>query len=195
MKFLPFIGKSKLTIMKKLLVGALVGGVLIFVWQTLSWTVLNLHNKEYQKAANQDSIIAYLSSQFTGDGQYFIPSADANASSEEREKLMENMKGKPWAVVSYHKAYDMNMISNIIRGLVVAIIIAFFACWVLMKNTNASFSTTFVGCLLIGLAGYLFIPYSGHIWFQTPGANTHLLDTIVSWGLCGLWLGWWLNRK
>lgn len=105
------------------------------------------------------------------------------------------MKGKPWAVISYHKSYDADMMNNIIRGLLVDIIAVLFVCWVLMKNTNASFGSTFVSTVLIGVAGYLFIPYSGHIWFKTGGMSTHLLDTFLSWGLCGLWLGWWLNRK
>jgi hypothetical protein len=181
--------------MKKLIIGALVGGILVFLWQSLSWTVLGLHNDEYRKAANQDSIISYLSSQFPEDGQYMIPRADENASSEEMEKMQESMKGKPWAVVNYHKSYDTNMVTNIIRGLLVAIIAAFFVTWVLMKNTNSSFGTTFISAVLIGLAGYLFIPYSGFIWWQAPGATTNLADAIISWGLCGAWLGWWLNRK
>jgi hypothetical protein len=180
--------------MKKLLIGSLVGGILVFAWQSLSWTALDLHGNEYKKAPNQDSIISYLNSQLNEDGQYFVPRLESSASREEHEKYMENMKGKPWAVISFHKAYDMNMVSNIIRGLIVCIIAAFFVCWILMKNTNSTFGTTFVSCVLIGVAGYLFFPYTGFIWFQGPGAMTFLTDALVSWGLCGLWLGWWLNR-
>jgi hypothetical protein len=107
---------------------------------------------------------------------------------------MEEMKGKPWALVNFHKAYDANMVTNIIRALIACIVLAFFVCWVLMKNTNSGFLTTFISCILIGVAGYLFFPYSGVIWFKNPGAMTYLIDALVSWGLCGLWLGWWLNR-
>ncbi|MDX2048449.1 MAG: hypothetical protein SFU87_16805 [Chitinophagaceae bacterium] len=181
--------------MKKLLVGAIVGGILVFLWQTLSWTVLNLHGKEYRKAANQDSIIQFLSSQFSDDGQYMIPAVDETATAEERQKAAESMQGKPWAVVGYHKAYNTDMTTNIIRGLLVDVIAALMVCWVLMKMTNSTFTNIFLGSVFIGLAGYLFIPYSGHIWFQNPGASTHLIDSLVSWGLCGIWLGWWLNRK
>jgi hypothetical protein len=180
--------------MKKLVIGAIVGGILVFLWQTLSWTVLNLH-KEYKKAPGEEAIMTFLNSQFSADGQYMVPMADENASAEEMQKVQESMKGKPWAVISYHKSYDADMMNNIIRGLLVDIIAVLFVCWVLMKNTNASFGSTFVSTVLIGVAGYLFIPYSGHIWFKTGGMSTHLLDTFLSWGLCGLWLGWWLNRK
>jgi hypothetical protein len=49
--------------------------------------------------------------------------------------------------------------------------------------------------VLIGLAGYLFIPFANKVWFQAPGLKTNVIDTLLSWGLCGIWLGWWLNRK
>lgn len=181
--------------MKKLLIGALVGGILVFIWQTLSWTVLNLHGNEYKKAADQDNVLNYLNGQFTEDGQYYMPHIGDNATSEEREKMGEAMKGKPWAVISYHKAYDATMIGNILRALIASIIAAFFVTWVLMKNVNSTFLVTFLNCILIGLAGYLFIPYAGHLWFENPGATTNLVDVLLSWGLCGVWLGWWLNRK
>lgn len=180
--------------MKRLIIGSLVGGILIFLWQSLSWTVLKVHDKEYKQAPAQDSLISYLNSQLSEEGQYFIPIPDKSASPDARQKYMEEMKGKPWAVVNFHKAYDASMAGNIVRALIASIVLAFFVCWVLMKNTNSGFLTTFISCILIGVAGYLFFPYSGVIWFKNPGAMTYLIDALVSWGLCGLWLGWWLNR-
>jgi len=181
--------------MKKLLIGAIVGGILVFFWQTLSWTILHLHDDEYRQANGQEEVISYLSSKFSGDGQYMIPRAKDGASREEMEAMEKSMQGKPWAVVSYHQSYGSNMTQNIIRGLLVSIFAALFVCWVLMKQTRSSFGTTFISAVLIGVSGYLFIPYSQHIWFQNPGATTNMVDTLVAWGLCGIWLGWWLNRK
>jgi hypothetical protein len=181
--------------MKKLVIGAIVGGLLVFIWQTLSWTALDLHGKEYQQATNQDSILSFLSSQFKEDGQYLIPRENPGASMEEMEKIMADMQGKPWAVVSYHKSYNTDMMMNILRGLLVSILSVYLVCWVLAKNSNSSFGNTFLSTVFIGLVGYLFIPYSQHIWYQTPDASTNLMDALISWGLCGAWLGWWLNKK
>lgn len=181
--------------MKKLLIGALVGGILVFGWQMASWTMLNLHGSETMQAKDQDSIINYLSSALTEDGQYYIPRANDGASADEMEEFQKNMTGKPWAMVSYHKAYSADMMMNMIRGILSAIISVFFVCWILMKQNSASAFTTFFSCLLIGIVGYLFIPYAGHIWMQNPGAMQNLVDVLVSWGLCGIWLGWWLKRK
>jgi hypothetical protein len=181
--------------MKKLLIGALVGGILVFGWQMASWTILNLHASESMQAKNQDTIINYLSSHLTEDGQYYIPRADDNASGSQMEEFQKNMTGKPWAIVTYHKAYSANMMMNMIRGILSEMIAVFFVCWVLIKQSSSSAFTKFISCLLIGVSGYLFIPYAGNIWMQSPGAMQNLVDVVVSWGLCGIWLGWWLNRK
>ena len=182
--------------MKKLFIGALVGGIIVFAWQALSWSVLNLHDAEYKQAPNQDAIKEFLSKNLPGEGQYMIPRANENASAKEMEELQKKMLAEksPWAIVNYHEAYDVDMMMNILRGLIVSIIAVIFVCWVLIKQ-NSTFLITLISTILIGVAGFLFIPYSNHIWYQTPGATTHLLDAIVAWGLCGLWLGWWLNRR
>jgi hypothetical protein len=181
--------------MKKLIIGGLVGGLIVFGWQSLSWTFLQVHQAEYKQAPNQDGLRDYLNTALPEEGQYFVPRANDGASREEMEAKMKEMDGKPWAVINFHKAYSSDMMMNVVRGLLAALVAAFLVCWVLMKNTNSTFGSTFLGCLFIGIAGYLFIPYAGHIWFQNPGAMTHFMDVLVSWGVCGIWLGWWLNRK
>jgi len=184
--------------MKKLVIGALVGGIIVFLWQMLSWTLLDLHAKEYQKAPGQDSIMTFLSSQFSEDGQFFLPHSKGNgASMEEIEKTVEGMKGKPWAVINYHKSYDVGdkMVNLAIRGLIADIIAVLFVCWILATNPNRKFGGIFISTVLIGIVGYLFIPYANHMWYQTPGAITNFIDVLLAWGLCGIWLGWWLSRK
>jgi hypothetical protein len=37
--------------MKKLVIGSLVGGIIIFIWQTLSWAMLNLHHASQEYTA------------------------------------------------------------------------------------------------------------------------------------------------
>lgn len=175
--------------------GAVVGGFLVFFWQTLSWTVLNLHVKEYQKAPGEEAILNLLNSQMSASGQYILPHIDEQAGFEEGRKAQEQMTGKPWAVISYHQSYQMEMLPNILRGLLTSILSVFMVCWILLQNPNRRFGNTLISTLFIGLTGYLFIPYTLHIWYATPDARTNLTDTLLSWGLCGGWLGWWLPER
>lgn len=180
--------------MKKLVIGAIVGGLLVFIWQTLSWTVLQLHEKEYTKAPGADTIMQALNSNIKEDGQFRLPWVDPNTGSEQMSKIMEDMKGKPWAVVTYHKSYDADMLTNILKGLAAAIISALFVCWILTTNPNRTFGGIFIATVLIGITGFLYIPFNNHLWWEQPGAVTNLVDVLISWGLCGIWLGWWLKR-
>ena len=181
--------------MKKLLIGAIVGGIIIFIWQTLSWTVLDLHRSSQQYTSKQDSILNFLNSQFSEDGSYYMISAPKGASSEEMSKLMTERVGKPWAQIQYHKSLNINMGANIFRGLIVDILMVAFACWILMKISPSSFGVIFISCFLMGVIAFINSPYTVHIWYPKADIMSHMLDALLSWGLCGIWLGWWLNRK
>jgi hypothetical protein len=180
--------------MKKLIIGAIVGGIIIFIWQSLSFTALNLHAKAFQYTPKQQELITYLGTQFDEEGQYLLPRSPDNASREEMEAHMKSADGRPWAMISYHKAMDMNMAMNMIRGLVVDILAAGLLCWILLKMSAPSFSTILISSIFIGLIVFMNGVYTGHIWYQTFDIMAHFLDAIVAWGACGLWLGWWLNR-
>ena len=104
--------------MKKLIIGALVGSLIVFGWQTISWTIMKSHDGEYKQAPNQDAVISSLSSQRPDEGQYMIPRANVNASSKEMEEFAKRMtdEKKPWAVVSYHKSFESDMVMKIVRA-------------------------------------------------------------------------------
>jgi hypothetical protein len=180
--------------MKKLLIGAIVGGILIFLWQFLSWTMLNLHRSMEAHTPKQDSVMNYLSSQFSEDGFYFMPNTAPGASHEEMEAQMKQMDGKPWVQLYYHKAMNMSMTGNMARGLIVDMLTVALLCWILMRFNTKSFLALLFGSLFAGLIGFLNIAYTNHIWFQTADLMGYFIDALVSWGLCGIWLGWWLRK-
>lgn len=179
--------------MRRIILGAVVGGIIIFIWQFLSFALLDLHRPAQQYTSNQDEILSYLSSKFTTDGQYFLPTTPKGASSEEMEANMKNADGKPWAVISYHTAWKSDMTMNMIRGLLVDMVMAALFCWILSRMTNPRFVTIFMSAISVGLIVFLNVPYTNHIWYDSFDLMAHLMDAIVSWGLVGLWLGYLYN--
>jgi hypothetical protein len=129
--------------MKKMIIGALVGGIILFVWQFLTWTVLNLHAAQQQYTPKQDSILTYLGTQFSEDGAYMLPTFAPGTSSDEMEKQMKASEGKPWAqIVYYTKMPGMNkMFMNMGRVLLVNVFIVWLLCWLLTRIPSPSFST------------------------------------------------------
>lgn len=181
--------------MKKILIGGLVGGILLFAWQTVSWTVANFHDKSQQYTEKQETILSFLNSIGLEEGGYIAPREKVGATMEDMEKVMAEMKGKPWARITYYKAYDVNIFMNMARGALANIIIACLLCWLFAKMGKQGFSTYVIASLAVGIICFTNGPYTGHIWYPTYDINAHFMDALVSWGLVGVWLGWWMNKK
>ena len=179
--------------MKKLIIGALVGGLLLFIWQFLSWTKLNVHRAEFGYTANQDAVIAALNENLE-EGTYMIPGMAPGATKEEQTAAHESAIGKPWALINYHNSYDTNMTMNMIRGFLVNVLAAFLLCWIFLNFRELSMKTAVLSAMAVGVIGYLVISYIDSIWFGGSSIGD-LIDAIAQWGLCGAWLGWWLNRE
>lgn len=175
-----------------MIIGALVGGIILFIWQFFSWSVSGLHDSQMQYTANQDAVMEVLNENLE-EGAYFLPTVPKGTNKQEAQEFMKESEGKPWATISYHESMENNMPVNMIRGFLVNFISIWLLCWILLKFGNLTFSNVVVTSLAVGLIGYLTINYINSIWFE---GNTiaDLIDTIVSWGLIGAWLGWWLRR-
>lgn len=186
---------TKTYLMKKNIIGALVGAIILFLWQFVSWTAANLHRSANAYTPKQDSILAYLNNQSLEDGDYYLPALPPTASSADEMEAMKSNVGKPWVKISYHKSMKDNMISNMIRLLLVNVLLLWLVCWILSKIYHPSSGTIFLSTLFIGLVVFMNGPYTYHIWYDTKDITAYLIDAVASWGLTGLWLGWWLRRK
>lgn len=180
--------------MSKQIIGALVSGILLFLWQFLSWSMLNVHQDEFKYTPNQDKILQFLSENLSEEGGYFMPGLPPGSSQEEHQANMNASAGKPWATINYHKAMDTDMVMPMVRGFIVDVIAAWLLIWLLIRMNGMNFQRILTASIVVGLIGYLTIPYLNSIWFETNSMG-YLIDTVVQWGLVGLWLGWWLPRK
>lgn len=181
--------------MKKLLIASLVGGILLFLWQFISWNMANFHESVQQYTPQQEKIISFLNELNLEEGGYILPIPPPGASMDEWNKLMDDAVGKPWAKVEYHKSLSNNMTMNMVRGLVINILTIFLLCWILMRFRSLRFSNIFTASLLTGLIVFFNVPYTQAIWYEAFDTWAHLADAVISWGLVGAWLGWYLGSK
>ena len=180
--------------MKKSLIGAIVGGLIIFIWQFLSWALINFHKPVQQYTPKQEAVMAVLNNNLE-EGGYFMPALPETATMDEHEKAMKESEGKPWASIQYHKSMENNMVMNMVRGFLTNVIAVWLLCWILLRLHKPGFNTIFTASLFTGLIIFLNVPYIYHIWYQSFDLMAHFGDAIVSWGVTGLWLGWWLRRN
>ena len=180
--------------MKKYLVGALVGGIILFVWQSASWMLLGIHDKSMKYHPAQTQIMDVLNANTTEEALYMLPSAPTK---KEQEEMMKGMEGKPWASIIYHKSWSSKMPMRIIRACLVDIFLVVCLIYIFTRGGTPIARRVFSGSVALGLMMFLWSPYMGHIWFELPWSMImgDFIDSIAAWALCGLWLGWWLNRK
>ncbi len=135
-----------------------------------------------------------LTANTTEEGHYMLPSAPTK---KEQEAMMESLKGKPWASIIYHKSFNTEMTMPMIRGFLVNFVLVLLLVVILTKGGLPNLSGFLTGSLAVGVFTFLWGPYMGHIWYELPWhmIRGDIIDSIVAWGLCGLWLGWWMNRK
>lgn len=180
--------------MKKAIIGSIIGGLIIFLWQFLSFAAVNFHYKAQSYTDKQDAIMSVLNSQNLPEGGYILPAIPEGSTMGQHEAAMKAAEGKPWAMIQYHTKMENNMVMNMIRGLLANMVMVFVFCWVLGQIKTPAFATIVACCIATGLIVFINAPYTSFIWYKTFDIKAHLLDAVASWGLLGVWLGWYLRR-
>ena len=180
--------------MKKVIIGSIIGGLIIFLWQFLSFAAIDLHKPAHQYTEKQDVILSFLNSQGLKQGGYMLPSLPDGASWSEHEKAMKTAEGKPWALIQYYDKMETDMTMNMIRGFLVDVVAVFLLCWLIGKMAPLNFGKIVTSAIVVGLIAFLFEPYTGSIWYKWADIWAFFLDAVIAWGLTGIWLGWWLRR-
>src|SRR5215213_4732444 len=146
--------------MKKLLIGSIVGGLILFIWQFLSFALINFHKPAQSYTDKQDAIMSFLNSQGLKEGGYVLPSLPEGSSMDDHEKAMKAAEGKPWAMLQYHQSMKNDMVVNMIRGFVVDIVIVLLFCWIARRLNVQSFGAILTAALVTGLIVFLNAPYT-----------------------------------
>lgn len=177
--------------MKKLLIAAAVGSLIVFMWQFLSWSLLGIHTSQIAYSDKQEAVMAAFADIGLEEGTYFMPTVPPGG---DEAALRETMGGKPWARVSYFKSFDTAMGMNMFRGWLISFVSVFLLAWILSGMTNVNLQVAIMISLSVGLIGWMTISYQESIWFET-NSLPHLLDALVQWGITGAWLGFFLSRE
>lgn len=181
--------------MKRTILAAVVGAIILFIWQFLSWGIINFHEKAQQYTPNEAAILSALQANLPEEGGYMVPNVPKGASNEEMEKVMKDMEGKPWASIQYHKTYESDMAMNMIRQFLVNLVVVLLFCWLVQRLNIRTLGNIFLSGLAVGLIVFLNSAYTGNIWYKWFDIWAHFADAMVCWALVGLWVGILFNRR
>ena len=176
-------------IMKTFLLPTVLGGVILFFWQFLSFAAINLHGDAQEYTPLDRDILAHLAELKLEEGMYALgsPSPEERADPEGLgAEYMARMEGQPYAVLNYQLEWRGNMSPNLIRSLVMNLLTSGLLIWLLGQLQNPSLFRRVMLAVAVGMVGFMFFPYSNFIWFKNPDIFAHLVDALVPFSVVGL---------
>ncbi len=172
---------------KKLILGAVLGGLVYFVWGFLSWTLLPWHVATMGSFADQDAVVSTLTANTQGRGIYIYP-PEGDQSAAGQEKMAQG----PLVFVSIDDRGMPSMGPPIVRSIVIQIVGALLVTWLLLQATGLSYGRRVLFVTVFGLvAGWLcYLPPWNWFGFATGYTVVAILDMVIGSLLAGLVIAW-----
>ncbi len=178
--------------MKKLLLAAILGGIVTFFWYGLSWMALPLHKNTLHALPNGDAVLAALNSAPPDTGVYAFPMPDHDAPEAAQQVAADRWKqGGIVPFIVFQKEGRTFMDPRVfIRGLLLEILNALLVALLLSQALPAlpgyGQRVTFV--VLCGIFAGIVAHLSYWNWMAFPlnYSLVMVLDVVVAWLLGGL---------
>jgi hypothetical protein len=184
--------------MKKIIIGTIVGTIIYFGYQSVMW-MGGFHKDFYTYAAKQDTVIKALSENLPAEGLYMMPMSDPKSPDfkAKQEKLEKTMVGNPWAMVFYHPAMSAFSASNLLKGIMHALIGALIVALVLYFGKFSGFWRRFFVSMAFAVFTLAMAVFSEMNWWSFPWSfvKPSVMDLLIGWGLCSVWLAWFVKAK
>ena len=181
--------------MKKFILPTLVIGFILFFWQFISFAAGNFHENAQQYTPKQGEIKACLDSAKLNEGRYFIQRPEPNVPSDKLEEAWKQFDGQSWYFVTVYPPRNPDMLPFLIRGLSADLVAGFLLVLLFHWIGPVGLTRSVTISLIIGLIGYIYLPYTNHIWYPAFDMVATLVDCIVPYAIIGLLNAKWMNKS
>lgn len=179
---------------KKILLAAVLGGIVMFAWGALSHIAIPFYNSTLLQFSNEDAITQTILANAPKSGVYFLPyetQLPASASEQERkaaeEKMMNQMSHGPFMLASIRvgemgpiwRYLLVELLSNMLSALLVAILL------LKIKPMSIMNKLLFIQGVLLTVFFSINISYWNWYAFSTGFTLAELFDQVVGWLLAG----------
>ena len=143
---------------KSLVLGTILGGLVAFVWSSISWEVLGWHEKTMVSFQDEDEVSAVIESHSPNDGTYILPSAPPGEGMNSEQKktmqaaLVAKMTKGPIVVAAVRRSGFESFSRAMIIQLLGLVAGAFVVTWLLLQTSGLSYARR---VLFLAVAGTL----------------------------------------
>jgi hypothetical protein len=162
---------------KQIAIGAIVGGVILFVWSAISWMALPWHMMTMTPFKDDHAVAQAIVANTDRSGVYFLPSSDQNL-----------MASGPLVYAAIRREGMTSIVPNLIKALAIDVVSAALVMWMLLQLSDRSFmgrvAFIVVLALVIGVAARL----TDANWWGFPAGYTavSIVELVIGWFLAGL---------
>jgi hypothetical protein len=182
----------------RLLIAALLGGVIVFFWGFVAHMLLPLGHIGFERPTAEDPVIAALAQNLPARGIYTIPGIAPEQMYDEAAMAAYEAKAaaNAYALVIYRPdVHGFAMGPMLGTEVATNVVSAFLAAWV-MGLAGLTFGRRVGIATGMGLFAWLVVSVPYWNWYVFPLDFTlaNLATNVVGWLLAGLAMAWWLGR-
>jgi hypothetical protein len=176
--------------MKKVIIGGLVGGVLLFFWGVFSHTVLPLGEMGIEMLPEEEVVLGTMESVISEPAVYFFPGMSEDPTAEEMQLWTQKYEAGPIGILVYRPTGFPPMRTQLVYQLVTDLIAVLLAACLLSK-ISVSYGKRVALVTMLGLICWFASVVPLWNWFVFPGSYilATLIDLVAGWFLVGLVLG------
>jgi len=179
---------------KSLILGTILGGLMAFVWSSISWELIGWHEKTMVAFHNEDEVSAVIASHAGQDGTYILPSMPPTVGLTPEQKknviaaVMQKMQAGPIMVAAVRRGGFGSYSRGLIIQLLSLMAAAFLLTWLLMQTAGLSYAHRVAFLAIVGLAASVIVDLPNWNWWGFSSAYTavNLADSTLTWLVAGL---------
>ena len=182
--------------MKKVIIGGVIGGIILYFWGFVSWVILPWHEMTVEKFRDEELVSQIIKENAPKDGVYFIPSMidKAHLSVQQKEeaqnKQKEAMEKGPFVYAQIKTAgMHSTSVSGHLLGILTYVVGAFLASALLVQAPDLHYFGRLFFVIIVGLLIGIMAGIPNVLWFGAPFKYytvVMIADSLISWCLAGL---------
>ncbi len=176
--------------MVRIVLAAILGGLLMFVWGAIAHMVLPFEREAFKPIPNEATVLSAFAGNITEPGMYFFPWTDMSgkAPPDQQKEWSRRLATGPSGLLVYKPNGGEAMTPRqLVSEFVSNVLAAFFGALILVQ-LSGGVGRRVLSMAAIGVAAWLSISVSQWTWygFATPFLIGDLADQFGGWLLAGI---------
>ncbi len=180
--------------LKSLVLGTILGGLVAFVWSSISWEVLSWHEKPILSFQSDEEVSAVIRTHTVKSGVYLLPGGPSmdGMSSEQKKAaqatLMEKMQKGPVMFAAVRREGFGSYTKGLVIQLLSLMAAAFLLTWLALQTSGLSYAKRVLFLGIVGLGAGVITELPNWNWWGFSGSYTLVMiaDATLTWLFAGL---------